>query len=335
MLFIKKWAALMLFLVTFSSQAQDTKLFSRKNLANQYATFGIGGGSSHYYGDLSPYSTPWIGIYTNVRWNGTMNYTRHLSPKLSARVSASYIRIAGDDNVYAKQDKKSASSRILRNLNFRNDIQEIGIMGLYNLAPQYGKGPNGRNQVMPYATFGIAVFGHNPKALGVNNGVDKNDTWIALKPLNTGGQGQVGSKKPYSYVSVAIPIGLGVRYKLNNNFDLAIEGGLRLTYFDYLDDVGADAYPDASTFSDPTAAKLSYRADELFEPKSGINRISKFINASLDVNPGTTYLDPTNDAKLAYPLTTLRGTDRKDSYIVTQITLNYVIGKSIKCPPIR
>jgi hypothetical protein len=332
MLFNKKWAALLLFLVTFSSQAQDSKLFSRKNLANQYATFGIGGGSSHYYGDLSPYSSPWVGLYTNVRWNGTLNYTRHLTPKLSARVSASYIRIAGDDNVYASKYKKNASSRILRNLNFRNDIQEIGIMGLYNLAPQYGKGPNGRNKVMPYATFGIAIFGHNPKAMGINTTGDKvanrDIEWVALKPLNTGGQGQVGGKKPYSFVSVAIPIGLGVRYKLNNNFDLAFEGGLRLTYFDYLDDVGADSYPDPKQ-------DYSYRGNELFVAKTGENRISKFINASLDVNPGTTYLDPTTDAVQAYPLTTLRGTDRKDSYIVTQITLNYVIGKSIKCPPIR
>ncbi len=324
----------MLFLVTFSSQAQDNKLFSRKNLATQYATVGLGGGSSHYYGDLSPYSSPWVGIYTNVRWNGTVNYTRHLTPKLSARVSASYIRLYGDDNVYASKYKKNASFRILRNLNFRNDVKEIAITGLYNLAPQYGKGPNGRNKYMPYAVFGVALFGHNPQALGEHSGVERGP-WVDLKPLNTGGQGQIGAKKPYSYVSVAIPLGLGVRYKLNNNFDLAFEGGIRLTYFDYLDDVGADSYPDPSSFTSPLAAKMSYRADELFEPKSGANRITKFINASLDANPGTSYLDPTQDAKQAYPLTTLRGTDRKDAYIVTQVTLNYVIGKSIKCPPIR
>ncbi len=335
MLFNKTWAAVLVLLVTLSSQAQDNKMFSRKNVANQYATVGIGGGSSHYYGDLSPYSSPWVGIYTNVRWNGTVNYTRHLSNKFSARVSASYIRIYGDDNVYASAYKKNASFRTLRNLNFRNDVKEIAIMGLYNLMPQYGKGPNGRNSYMPYATFGVALFGHNPQALGVNNGLDKNKSWVNLKPLNTGGQGQIGAKKPYSYVSVAVPIGMGIRYKLNNNIDLAFETSIRLTYFDYLDDIGADAYPAPGTFSSPEAAKMSYRADELFEPKSGTNRITKFINASLEANPGTSYLDPTVDAQAAYPLTTLRGTDRKDSYIVTQVTLNYVIGKSIKCPPIR
>jgi hypothetical protein len=333
MLFNKNWALCFALLIAVSSQAQDNKMFSRKNVANQYATAGIGGGSSHYYGDLSPYSTPWIGIYNQVRWNGTVNYTRHLTPKLSARVSASYIRIAGDDNAYANKESKPSSYRILRNLNFRNDIQELALTGLYNLRPQYGKGPAGRNKIMPYASFGIALFGHSPQALGPFSNPNIPNEWIALKPLNTGGQGQVGAKKPYSYVSVAVPIGLGIRYKLNNNFDLAFEGSLRLTYFDYLDDVGDDSYP--ASLGDPIAQKLSYRADEIFAAKTGDNRISKFIQASLEANPGTSYLDPSTEANLAYPLTTKRGTDKKDSYIITQVTLSYVIGRSIKCPPIK
>jgi hypothetical protein len=30
-------------------------IFSKKNKLKQYSTVGIGGGSSHYFGDLSPY----------------------------------------------------------------------------------------------------------------------------------------------------------------------------------------------------------------------------------------------------------------------------------------
>jgi hypothetical protein len=331
--------------------AQKDGIFSRKSVNNQYAMVGFGGGSSHYWGDLSPYSSPHNALYTTVRWNGTANYTRVLNNKLAARVSVSYIRIAGDDNKYAARFSNPSSQRIFRNLHFRNDIQEIAISGIYNLMPNYGKGPAGRAKIMPYATAGIALFGHNPKAKAPqsnfaanpstssgffnNTGLDP-DQWVALRPLNTGGQGIPGNPGPYSYLSASLPLGIGIKYKINKNWDIALEGNIRFTLFDYLDDVGNDPYTNPATLSSvygDASGKFSYRADELTWSSANKNRISEFINASIAV--GGSYTNPSTDALQAYPLTNERGSVRKDSYGVIQITLNYVLGKSIKCPPVR
>src|SRR6218665_1865055 len=81
-------------LITQEGFAQNG-MFSKKNKMNQYSSIGIGGGSSHYFGDLSPYSTFYYGLYTNVRWNATINYTRQLSPQFGARVSFTWARILG------------------------------------------------------------------------------------------------------------------------------------------------------------------------------------------------------------------------------------------------
>ena len=45
---------------------------------------------------------------------------------------------------------------------------------------------------------------------------------------------------------------------------------------------------------------------------------------------GASILYPSTD-----PLIKRGSSKRKDSYVVTQITLNYIIGNSIKCPVIR
>jgi hypothetical protein len=84
-------------IVTTNTFAQKNGLFSKKNVLNQYATVGIGGGSSHYFGDLAPYSRFYYGIYTNVRWNGSINYTRFLNANAAARISYTYARLYGDD----------------------------------------------------------------------------------------------------------------------------------------------------------------------------------------------------------------------------------------------
>ncbi len=52
------------------------------------------------------------------------------------------------------------------------------------------------------------------------------------------------AKANYKKVTAAIPIGLGVKYSLNNNFYLSLEGGFRTVFTDYLDGISKIANPD-------------------------------------------------------------------------------------------
>lgn len=328
-----------LFLSSILEANAQLNIFSNKNKMYQYSTVAIGGGTSHYFGDLSPYGTFYYGLITNVRWNGTINYTRHFTPRIAAGVAFTYARIAGDDNTYSKRDLNRFSGFYLRNLHFRNDIKEFTISGIFNLLATDAKGLKGRNLVMPYAVLGIGFYAHNPKAresatdaAGLYKGLGN---WIPLKDLETSGQGLgAPNPKPYSLVQAVVPVSLGLKIKVNQKFDINLEGGLRLTPFDYLDDVGASGYPDPALLGSDEARAFSNRYAENYSATTGKSRIDDFRDIVVN-KYGAPATQTPFDNGLGYSTGAVRGAPRWDSYFLTQITVSYVIGDGVKCPPIR
>lgn len=327
--------------------AQKNGIFSKQKLLSQYATVGVGAGTSHYFGDLAPYTYFYYGLYTNVRWNGSINYTRFLTTNAAARVSFTYARIAGDDYTYSNRNLEKLFVNNIRNLHFRNDIKEFTISGLFNLVPQEGKGAKGRSSVVPYFAIGLGFYGHNPQAkarptLDANGNLQESG-WVSLKPYSTAGQGIPGYKKPYSLIQPVIPIGFGLRVKINEKFDFTAEASLRITPFDYLDDVGSDQYVDPNVLSanlGSDAAGLAYRGDENVTAIGLKNRVPSFLNAISRLNPSlsTTGMSPSADAATYYgfAINSKRGGQSPlDVYIVTQFTISYILSNSIKCPPIK
>lgn len=327
-------------------------LFSPQKVVNQYTTVGIGGGTSHYFGDLAPYRFFYHSLYKNVRWNGTINYTRYFTPQAAARVQFTYARIVGDDFTFAQAEPDILWKNYVRNLHFRNDVKEFTISGLFNILPQYSKGPRGRKTLMPYVSIGAGFIAHNPMAYLPQQlaiGDKRRDNWIALRDLKTAGQGlPSNTQKPYSLVQFVVPVGFGLRYKINEKWDFTVEGGLRITPSDYLDDVGNDNYADPNEISrnfGPTSAALAQRSTEVTHSRTGTNRLPTLIQIASDPNKisgiVTSPLDPSVFANVEGFSATdasgrLRGSSaRPDSYIVTQFTISYIISNKIQCPVIK
>ena len=169
-----------------------------------------------------------------------------------------------------------------------------------------------------------------------------NDGWVRLQPLNTEGQGLPGYAKPYSLISVAFPIGLGVRYKLNNSWDLGFEMGFRYTLTDYLDDAGGNyADPTDLTSQSPLSASMANRTLEKFAANRRINRTNGV--ASYLTSQGL--YDPTSGLDPFTVITSVPGfsdkTDQRgnpkynDSYMLTTVKLIYHIPGKIRCPVIK
>ena len=78
----------------------------------------------------------------------------------------------------------------------------------------------------------------------------------ALQPLETEGV-------KYSRTQPVIPVGLGVRVKLDPFFNILLEGGYRFTFTDYLDDVSIHRYPDPATLKSDLSRALSDRRSEI------------------------------------------------------------------------
>ncbi|GLU55089.1 hypothetical protein Dfri01_45500 [Dyadobacter frigoris] len=314
-----------LLVVTYNAEAQV-----RRGTFIPYSTVGFGVGTSNYYGDMASYTTPLRSTFGMMRWNVSGNYTRHFTPRLAARASFTYARIVGEDYKMNKNDPTNL--RFPRNLSFRNDLKEFAVVGIFKLTPD-NRSYDRRPQFSAYLFGGIAVVAHNPKALDTLGG-----NWIKLQSLGTEGQGRPGYAKPYSLIQFAIPVGIGVRYKINDRFDISAELGFRKTFTDYLDDVAGN-YADPAVFADnPLALKMANRSGERYTVRKGHDRtdgLTKYTQAiynSGDADPFQVLKDNNYGS-----VNTSRGNSPslKDNYLIGTIHINYVLPTQIKCPPLK
>ena len=296
-----------------------------------YSSVGFGVGTANYYGDMASYSTPLKSTFGMMRWSLTGNYTRHFTPRLAARASFTYARIVGDD--FKMNEKDPTNIRFPRNLSFRNDLKEFAVQGIFKLTPD-NRSYDRRAQFGAYLFGGIAATAHNPKALDVTG-----QEWVKLQPLGTEGQGRPGFAKPYSLIQLAIPIGIGVRYKINDRFDVGAELGFRITFTDYLDDVANNYAGEAAFAGDALAFAMSDRSQEQFSTKKRKDRTEGLKQYVQSINPALVSQFPFDELKQqGYGNAgTSRGNNigQNDSYLVGSIHLTYILPTQIKCPPLK
>ena len=295
-----------------------------------YSSVSFGGGTSTYLGDLAGYRQPFKSLFTLPRWNVGLGYTRQFTPQFAARASFTWARITGDDYTFNKNDIEKNLTQYARNLHFRNDVKEFAVTGMYNFIAD-GRNSDNRAKFTPYVFGGVALIAHSPEA---RTPVDSTGSqrWVKLQPLHTEGQGQPGRDKPYSLVTVAIPVGFGVRYKLNDSFDLGAEIGYRYTFTDYLDDVGSGGYAAPDTQQGLATVLTDRRFEaQAARPKSHPERYQVLKDM---FNSGTA--EQKADIQDALTTTT-RGAKGvlQDGYLLTRFTIHYIIPVNIKCPPIK
>jgi hypothetical protein len=142
-------------------------------------------------------------------------------------------------------------------------------------------------------------------------------------------------------------LGLGLRIKINEKFDITLEGNLRFTKTDYLDDVANVAYADEGilgSFIGSDLADLSYRADEAYHSRTQKDRIPILHQiwsdpSKLNAGPVPIGWLPTDITAHYNPTTPsrVRGNASKvpDTYGTFQLTLSYILSSKIKCPELK
>jgi hypothetical protein len=195
-----------------------------------------GTGTSTYFGELA---NP--GDYIDAKPNINAGLQYYFTPRISARAELTWFTLEGDD---AKADD---ASRVSRNLSFKSNNVELGFTGAFNLFPN-GNRYYRRPYFNAYGFGGVGLLYFNPTT-------EYQGTKYALQPLKTEGE-------DYSRIGVVVPFGLGVRFKAGPNFNVALEGGYRKIFTDYLDDVST-IHLGPAAFSDPIAAALSDRRPEV------------------------------------------------------------------------
>ena len=192
-------------------------------LTAQQFEVGLLFGASTYQGDIAPSAKrldfndfhPSLGIF------GRYNLNRYIT----ARLSFSYGKISGSDAQALSEDRRQ------RNLSFQSNLFEFALIGEVNL---FGYAPEGlQKRFSPYLFGGVAVFSFNPEAVYQGQ-------LVALQPLGTEGQGMDGFAEKYKLTQLAIPMGIGVKIAVSERFNVGLEGGVRKTFTDYLDDVSTN-----------------------------------------------------------------------------------------------
>lgn len=303
-------SALVLGLALLAAPKAEAQQFSKRK---QYNSVGVSLNAMNYFGDLVP-KVSFASLRAGAtRPNVGLSVTRRFYPRISGRLAFAYGRITGDDSKATEnRNDPDARFRYHRNMNFVNDIFEgsgVVIVDLIENRNNYLKRPD----FVPYVFAGLAGFHHNPRGEVKGDGsapVPSDLTageYYALHSLRTEGV-------KYSLWQFSIPFGGGVRYRINRNFDAALEVGWRKTFTDYLDDV-------SKTYVDP--ATLTTSAQKYFGHDITRTDDGTFVNFN---SPG---------AQRGSKGGADGGKSRTDWYVQTGVSLNYILTPRIKNPKFR
>jgi hypothetical protein len=311
------------------------------NSKNKYWSIGATLNIMNYVGDVDPgpsFISPGLKF---TKYNLGAVVMRRISPRVSLRGAFSFGKIGGSDYANSTYSLSGGDvNRKARNLSFKNNIYELKgdvVIDLIEHRGRYQKRPD----FVPYLFVGLAYFHQNPK---VKTNLGDGEQTYVLKDYHTEGQGLKGvdnASKPYNLNQIALPLGLGVRYKLSKQLDLAFEIGWRFTTTDYLDDIGGKYVDKNQLFNAMGGGKKAHDA-VLLSDMSWQHADDPNLPQGASPIPNQVG-DPSNPYSLSYNTLDVAGTNnarakashRKDAYIITGLHLLYIIPTKVICPKFR
>lgn len=178
---------------------------------------------------------------------------------LAFRFNGSFGTLEGDDAIINGKGGLEEARKI-RNSNFRSKIAEAFIGAeIYPTVFLEDDPSDVFHRIRPYGLIGVGVFHFNPQGSDPANG-----QWVNLKGLRTEGQGftEYPDRKEYKLTQVNIPLGIGVKYFVNETVSLSLEAIHRKTFTDYIDDVST-TYIDPALFYNYLPMAQAQQAERL------------------------------------------------------------------------
>lgn len=292
-----------------------------------YNAIGFSVNAVNYYGDLAPRPQRFSTDISFTRPGFGISYAHRFGPRYTLQAQFMFATLSGSDESADKGDAANGVFRYKRNLSFRNQIKELSVVGVFDLFENESTYIS-RVKWTPYAFIGLAAFLSNPQAKAPardlqGNTLSEAGKWVNLRPLGTEGQYSTldptdanNGIKPYSNLQVAIPFGVGARFRINEVLDLWADIGFRYTFTDYLDDVSQN-YVSLTKLKSPLAQAMSYRTNELYNGNPPNPTPSGITGVNVEEGYGTEF--STNKRG---------GKNDKDIYMVTSIRLTYIINAS-------
>ncbi|MEM9672140.1 MAG: DUF6089 family protein [Cyclobacteriaceae bacterium] len=325
---------------SYRNQSTRVAQFSGKRLgfanAKQYITLGVSLNALNYFGDIAPqsgavstdisFTRPGIGITTDVRFGKS----------LSARLGFMWGQLSSSDYEVADPNNRDDIYRYARNLQFRNNIKDLSLVAVYDIFPNPYT-VSLRQSFTPYVLAGISVFHHSPRGLVPSQALlYPNDTltaeqipqsgeWVALRPLQTEG-------RSYGSIAFSVPVGAGVRFRINQLIDIEAEVSYRFLFTDYLDDVSTN-YVDKGTLDSDLAKIMSDRSLEPTdvlsgEPRDDLFRDGNGINPNLATYIGADGVEYVHLAGYGQEGAKRGSPNDNDVFLTTTVRVVFMLGRS-------
>ncbi len=226
----------------------------------------FGAGATNFLGELGGADAIGTDYFKDLEINQTRiaiqaGLRYKLSQMFALNTHFAYGKVSGDDALTKE------FFRNYRNLNFKSNIYELGSNFEFafireSVGHRYRlKGVRGQRgfEMSAYGFVGIAGFYFSPK--GQIDG-----EWVKLRDLNTEGQGLTSTRKKYSNIQVAIPLGIGFKYSFDRRWGIGLEYGIRKTFTDYIDDASKTYYDNNTLFiqKGALAAAMADKSDKQF-----------------------------------------------------------------------
>lgn len=279
-----KKVAIVIFLI---SQLHTAKAQLLESFVHQ-GEMGVSVGLGQYFGDLNTSAS-----IAHPKFAAGVFYRKQFNNYVGMKIAGNYTFLGASD-VYSKNPAEQR-----RNLSFNTNVWELSVSGDFNFFKFY---PGfSEHSYTPYVSLGIGVFSFDPY------------TYLAgqkyfLRSIGTEGQGSplYPNLKQYSNIAMCIPIGIGVKYALNESMNVFGELSYRFTNTKYLDDVSGTYAPDA------------------FPPDANGNPSTGFLLQDRSYETGTTIGVKGKQ----------RGNGQNDSFVTLQVGISFNI-QSYRCPSFK
>lgn len=311
----------------------------------QYSYFGVSANAMTYLGDIAPKAT-WGSTKLGFTRPGiSAVYGYRFGPRYTAQASLSYGRLQSDDFKVADPAGEDSKYRYVRNAHFKNDILEFSAIAIFDLYKNSGTYLS-RVEWTPYAFIGGSFYHHNPKARvpdeyvlpadpGARYAFENAGDWVALQPLGTEGQfanlAETDANyglEPYKLWQFAIPVGIGIRYRLNDALDVSADISFRILFTDYIDDVSKN-YVDLGVLDSDLARAMSNKSRDALSATGDTRDISEWGTEIYTGMDGVQYEIISGFGREHYS-NNRGGSGVNDMYYVTSLRIAYIIGGRFK-----
>ncbi len=208
------------------SQLQMAKAQLLESFVHQ-GEMGVSVGVGQYFGDLNTNAS-----ISHPKFAAGAFYRKQFNNYVGMKIAGNYAFLGASD----VNSKNPTEQR--RNLSFNTNVWELSISGDFNFFKFY---PGFSDySFTPYVSLGVGVFSFDPYTYYGGNK-------YFLRTIGTEGQGSplYPNLKPYSNIAMCIPLGVGLKYALNESMNIFGEITYRFTNTKYLDDVSGTYAPDA------------------------------------------------------------------------------------------